>query len=636
MPVSNNDLKTIATASTNGQSVFTYDFTCDNLAELAVYHYVTSTEVYTKLTHTTHYTVIAGTVTLEAAPAAAVVSGDQIVMQWEPVTSRSEDYVKSGSFTAAAINAELNRLTNDLLAIKRDLARKLDGGVMFDGAFEIALDVTAADLYGKYLLFDDTTDYKVTVGDGLNFFPNEADPPNPSGAKNGDIAMVGSGANKGQIYKRVSGAFVDQSVNILGPAGGTGSDGIPGGWQVDFSTTTTKADPGPGVVRLNNATAASVTEMYADDLDAFGNDLAAAINGFNSVTSATKGRIILTQNDDLSKRVEFLVGAATVDETGYRTIPLVYVAGSTLPDDGARCTLNASLKGDKGDAGAGGGDFDGPASSTTNALLRFADLTGDLGKNSTVVVDDSGNTSGFANLSMSGTFTIGGSVVKNVNNASLALSGATVTNGGANLWLYGSSHASKAFDMEFRTDTFLRFGYDHSAVRFTFHSDLAIEANLWLEENASPGTPAAGYGELFFDTSGVPKSIDDGGTVRDLTLTAIGIALGGEAESISVGTGTVTFRMPFAMTDVSVRATFVTAPTGSVAQFDVNENGVSILSTKLTVDAGEKTSTTAATPAVVSDSELADDAEITIDTDTIGATVAGAGAKIWIIGRPKL
>jgi hypothetical protein len=46
----------------------------------------------------------------------------------------------------------------------------------------------------------------------------------------------------------------------------------------------------------------------------------------------------------------------------------------------------------------------------------------------------------------------------------------------------------------------------------------------------------------------------------------------------------------------------------------------------------EKTSTTAATPAVISDSAIADDAELTIDIDQIGSTIAGAGLKITLIG----
>jgi hypothetical protein len=69
-----------------------------------------------------------------------------------------------------------------------------------------------------------------------------------------------------------------------------------------------------------------------------------------------------------------------------------------------------------------------------------------------------------------------------------------------------------------------------------------------------------------------------------------------------------------------------------VLTVDINEAGTTILSTKLTIDASEKTSTTAATPAVISDSALADDAEITIDIDGVGSTIAGKGLKVWLIG----
>jgi len=110
------------------------------------------------------------------------------------------------------------------------------------------------------------------------------------------------------------------------------------------------------------------------------------------------------------------------------------------------------------------------------------------------------------------------------------------------------------------------------------------------------------------------------------------IAVSDETTALTTGTGKVTFRMPYAFTLSAVRASVTTAPTGSVLTVDINEGGTTILSTKLTIDAGEKTSTTAATAAVISDTSLADDAEMTIDIDTIGSTVAGAGLKVTLIG----
>lgn len=113
----------------------------------------------------------------------------------------------------------------------------------------------------------------------------------------------------------------------------------------------------------------------------------------------------------------------------------------------------------------------------------------------------------------------------------------------------------------------------------------------------------------------------------------IQIACSDESTAITTGTAKVTFRMPYAFTVTDVRASVNTAPTGSTILIDINEAGTTILSTKLMIDASEKTSTTAATPAVISDSSLADDAEMTIDFDQVGSTIAGKGVKVIIIGH---
>jgi hypothetical protein len=113
---------------------------------------------------------------------------------------------------------------------------------------------------------------------------------------------------------------------------------------------------------------------------------------------------------------------------------------------------------------------------------------------------------------------------------------------------------------------------------------------------------------------------------------AIGIACSDETTAITTGTAKATFRMPYAFTLSEVRASVTTAPTGSTIIIDINEGGTTILSTKLSIDASEKTSTTAASAAVISDSSLADDAEMTIDFDQVGSTIAGAGVKVWLIG----
>lgn len=119
--------------------------------------------------------------------------------------------------------------------------------------------------------------------------------------------------------------------------------------------------------------------------------------------------------------------------------------------------------------------------------------------------------------------------------------------------------------------------------------------------------------------------------VEDTSKT-LGVACSDETTALTSGTAKVTFRMPHAMTVTGIRASLTVAQTsGSILTVDVNKNGVSILSTKLTIDNTEKTSTTAVTPAVISDTALSDDSEITIDIDQVGDGTA-KGLKLWLIG----
>jgi hypothetical protein len=114
--------------------------------------------------------------------------------------------------------------------------------------------------------------------------------------------------------------------------------------------------------------------------------------------------------------------------------------------------------------------------------------------------------------------------------------------------------------------------------------------------------------------------------------TPLAVAIGDETTVITTGTSEVTFRMPAAFTLTGVRISLSTASSAGTVTVDINEGGSTILSTKLTIDATEKTSETAVTPAVISDAALADDAEITIDIDDAGSSSDAAGLKVYLVG----
>lgn len=156
-------------------------------------------------------------------------------------------------------------------------------------------------------------------------------------------------------------------------------------------------------------------------------------------------------------------------------------------------------------------------------------------------------------------------------------------------------------------------------------AELTTQADVIRNETASGGNTKDRIADMF--QALIDSKVNVAGSKT------IGLAASDETTPITAGTAKITFRMPYAMTVTGVRASLNTAQTsGNVVTVDINEGGTSILSTKLTFDNTEKTTTTATTAAVVSDTSLADDAEITIDIDQIGDGTA-EGLKVWLIGN---
>jgi len=142
-------------------------------------------------------------------------------------------------------------------------------------------------------------------------------------------------------------------------------------------------------------------------------------------------------------------------------------------------------------------------------------------------------------------------------------------------------------------------------------------AGITLTTTGTNGTNAT----LVSNTLNIPK-----------TPYIIQTACSDETTALTTGTNKVVFRMPQAMTLTSVRASLTTAQTsGSIFTCDILQNGVSILSTLITIDNTEKTSTTAVTLPVISTSALTDDSEISVSITQVGDGTA-KGLKVSLIG----
>lgn len=139
---------------------------------------------------------------------------------------------------------------------------------------------------------------------------------------------------------------------------------------------------------------------------------------------------------------------------------------------------------------------------------------------------------------------------------------------------------------------------------------------------------ASSHTHAISETTGLQAAIDAKAPYS--RSEAIIVAASDTSTALTVGTGKESFRLPYPVTLTAIRGSLKTAQaSGSILTVDVKQNGTSILSTLLTFDNGEKTTTTAATPAVISTASLTDDAEITIDITQVGS--GGAGLKIALI-----
>lgn len=101
---------------------------------------------------------------------------------------------------------------------------------------------------------------------------------------------------------------------------------------------------------------------------------------------------------------------------------------------------------------------------------------------------------------------------------------------------------------------------------------------------------------------------------------------------LSNGTDKAIFFMPYNMELTEIFAGLGTVCSGSIFITDINLNGTTILSTKISIDAGENTSLTAATPPAISTSTLPKGGKITVDFDQVGAIDTGKAHTVYLKG----
>ena len=179
-----------------------------------------------------------------------------------------------------------------------------------------------------------------------------------------EIASPGTpAANVGRLYGGDDSGLTtlywkDSSGNVYNLLQGAAS-----GLTYQFSTsTTTTSDPGNGVVRFNNATLSSVTEIAIDNLTAAGADVSAFIVTWDDVGTTDRGRIFIQKRTAPGTIAIFRVSGALVAESGWTRLAVTYIthAGTFSASDPIAVSYAApgsqGPTGSTGTAGANGTD----------------------------------------------------------------------------------------------------------------------------------------------------------------------------------------------------------------------------------------------------------------------------------------
>lgn len=92
-----------------------------------------------------------------------------------------------------------------------------------------------------------------------------------------------------------------------------------------FSTTTAAANPGSGIVRVNNAVPASITAVFVSSISVLGNNLDSVYSEFYP------GDLLqIWERDNQQDSLIFTINGAPINNGGWWTIPVQYVSGPSL------------------------------------------------------------------------------------------------------------------------------------------------------------------------------------------------------------------------------------------------------------------------------------------------------------------
>lgn len=317
-------------------------------------------------------------------------------------------------------------------------------------------------------------------------------------------------------------------------------------------------------------------------------------------------------------------GPLTFGKSSARDLDIKYKGTNIFTTFGAPGDVRPGFYVDAINTGANGSDFRLWRQTTNNGTKVFTIFQGNGSANQQVVIDSFGNT--FFN-GLAGNFGIGAGATTPTDklhvDGSIRLDGHLYFGGTDNLRDIGESAARRPRRIYVGTGITLPTG----DLQTLINGRQPLDSDLTTIANNNPGNT------FYFgtDSSGTKGFFVFPGTASHTNT--VTIACSDLTTALTTGANKGYWRAPFNCTVVDVRASVLTASSSGLVTVDVNEAGASIFTTTLTIDATEKTSTTAATPYVIGGAgpAVANDAEITIDIDASGTNAAGLLVTIYYV-----
>ena len=175
-----------------------------------------------------------------------------------------------------------------------------------------------------------------------------------TGSAGSSASVTNSGTSSAAVFDFTVPRGDTGATGATGSTGATGAQGNRGGVPWTFSTATTDSLMAGGVFKFNNATLASVTEIYISNNASGGVDQVAWIDSWDDSTTTNKGKLFV-QNALVSgyQLATFNVTGITA-ASGYYKIAVSSPAGSFGSMNNVLCVISFSPTGDKGDTGTTG------------------------------------------------------------------------------------------------------------------------------------------------------------------------------------------------------------------------------------------------------------------------------------------